>query len=227
MDGNLFGYRSQVNYFPNNDTTVSVLVNRGLTENDFKAELVIEAYNASIANRLNLSDDLAINGTEADDYLTGTSNNDITNGFEGNDIITGKKSPDAIDGGTRNDLLDGGKGKDYLFGKEGNDNLYGGRNDDFLNGGVGNDLLEGGKGSDFLIGSDRFVLSEKGTDTITDFTESEDLIELPETISFANLKIIQGQGDNTINTLTNFESETLAILNGIEAIEISLFDFAV
>ena len=169
MDGSLFGYRSQVNYFPNNDTTVSILVNRGLTENDFRSELVIEAYNASIADTLNLSDDSAINGTEADDYLTGTSNNDIINGFRGNDIIVGKEKPDAIDGGTGNDLIDGGKGKDYLFGKEGHDNLDGGQNDDFLNGGVGDDLIEGGKGSDFVVGSD-------GKDTI-DGGEGDDLID--------------------------------------------------
>ena len=169
MDGNLFGYRSQVNYFPSNDTSVSILINRGLTENDFKSELVIEAYNASIANTLNLSGDLAIDGTQADDYLTGTSNNDIINGFEGNDIVVGRERPDAIDGGTGNDLIEGGKGSDYLFGKQGHDNLYGGRNDDFLNGGVGNDLIEGGKGSDFLIGSD-------GRDTING-GEGDDLID--------------------------------------------------
>lgn len=320
MDGNLFGYRSQVNYFPSNDTTVSILVNRGLTQNNFRTELVNEAYQASIANTLGFSDNSAINGTETDDYLTGTSHNDIINGGEGDDIIMGKKSPDALDGGAGDDLLEGGKGKDYLFGKEGRDNLYGGKNDDFLNGGVGDDLLEGGKGSDFLIGSDgrdtidggkgddlidggkgndlikdtqgnnafygndgddllfagkgddllygdagsdrmianagndllfggmgddelngglgddtltggrgsdRFVLSKEGINTITDFTESKDLIELPKTISFSDLEIIQGQGDNAIDTLINFESKTLAVLNNIEAIEISLSDFVV
>ena len=329
MDGNLFGYRSQVNYFPSNDTTVSILVNRGLTQNDFRIELINEAYQASIANTFGFSDDSAINGTETDDYLVGTSHNDIINGEKGDDIIIGKKSPDALDGGEGNDLLKGGRGNDYLFGKEGNDNLYGGKNDDFLNGGVGDDLLEGGRGSDFLIGSDgrdtidggkgddlmdggtgndlikdtqgnnafygndgndllfagkgndilygnagsdriiantgndllfggmgddelsggigddnlfgeggndtltggwggdRFVLFGEGTDTITDFTGSQDLIELPETISFADLMIIQGQGDNAVDALINFESKTLAILNNVEATEISLSDFAV
>ena len=169
MDGNLFGYRSRVDYFPSNNTTVSILINRSLTGNDFKTELVMEAYNASIANTLNFSNDSAISGAEADDYLTGTSSNDIVNGFEGNDIIISKKSPDALDGGRGNDLLEGGKGNDYLFGKEGHDNLYGGQNDDFLNGGVGNDLLEGGKGSDFVVGGD-------GRDTI-DGGEGDDLMD--------------------------------------------------
>lgn len=158
MDGSQFGYRSQVDYFPSDDTTISILTNRGLLGNP-KTELVIEAYKASIANTLGLNDSNAINGTETDNYLTGTSNNDVINGRDGDDFLIGKKGSDALDGGKGDDFLFAGMGNDYLFGKEGDDNLFGGRNDDFLNGGLGNDLLRGGKGSDFLIGGD-------GKDTI-------------------------------------------------------------
>ena len=153
MDGSQFGYVSQVDYFQDSDTTISILANRGLLGNP-KTELVIEAYKASIANTLWLNNSSAINGTVSNNYLTGTSTNDVINGQNGNDILLGKKGLDALDGGKGDDLLLAGADNDYLFGKEGNDFLSGGKDDDFLNGGVGEDLLQGGKGSDFLVGAD-------------------------------------------------------------------------
>ena len=41
---------------------------------------------------------------------------------------------------------------------------------------------------------------------------------------FRNLEIVRGQEDNADNTLVNFESETLAILNDIDAANISQSD---
>ena len=153
MDGSQFGYVSQVDYFQDSDTTISILANRGLLGNS-QTELVIEAYKASIANTLGLSDGSAIDGTETDNYLTGTSNNDLINGRDGNDILVGRKGLDALDGGKGDDFLSAGAGNDYLFGKEGDDFLAGGKDDDFLNGGIGEDLLQGDKGSDYLVGAD-------------------------------------------------------------------------
>lgn len=313
MDGSLFGYKSQVDYFPNNDITVSIVLNRGLIGSAL-TPLVIEAYKASIANTLELNNGSEINGAEDNDYLAGSSNNDVINGQDGDDIIIGKKGLDAIDGGESNDFLFGGEDNDYLFGKTGNDNLDGGKDDDFLNGGVGEDLLQGGKGSDFLVGGngqdtilggkdndvlaggagndvvrdvqgnnffygnqgddllfagkgndalygdagsdrlfanggndqllggdgndsfsggkgndtltggegdDRFALSLQGTDIISDFTQGEDLLELPKEISFTDLEITQGQQENAAHTLIAFNSQTIAVLNNINYADIS------
>lgn len=323
MGGAGFGYKSEVDYFVNKNTTISVLVNQNsflsaLNQSSSRAELILQAYKASIANTLGFNDRLAINGNLANNYLKGTLNNDIINGFEGNDLIIGKQGKDALDGGIGNDLLFGGKGDDYLFGKEGQDILYGGKDNDFLNGGAGKDILIGGKGRDSLIGGegkdtiiggkdndalsggagndilidtsgnnslfgndgddflkagkgedilygdvgsdrifggfgddrlfggegndtligssgknilvggkgrDRFILSLKGTNTITDFTSGEDFLKLPESISFDRLEIIQGQAENAANTLINFGSKTLAVLNNINSAEISPSDF--
>ncbi|MDJ0595638.1 MAG: serine hydrolase [Pleurocapsa sp. MO_226.B13] len=148
MTGSIFGYKSDVDYWLNSDTTISVLLN----ERSLRSDLVRLAYKASIANTLGLNDGSVIDGTEAEDYLIGTLTNDVINGLAGNDILIGKKGLDALDGGEGNDLIEGGKGNDVLFGKEGNDSLYGGKDDDFLNGGEGDDFLEGGKGRDSLIG---------------------------------------------------------------------------
>ncbi len=148
MTGGIFGYTSEVDYFLNSDTTISILVNEGSP----RSGLVRLAYKASIANTLGLNDGSVIDGTEAEDYLIGTLTNDVINGLAGNDILIGKKGLDAIDGGEGNDFIRGGKDNDVLFGKEGNDNLFGGNDDDFLNGGEGDDFLQGGKGNDVLIG---------------------------------------------------------------------------
>ena len=160
MAGRNYGYLSEVGYFLNSDTTISILVN----QDSPRAGLVMNAYTAEIANTLGLNDDSAINGTEADDYKLGTSNNDVINGLEGDDIIIGKKGLDAIDGGMGDDFLSGGEGDDVLFGKDGNDILDGGQDNDFLNGGIGDDLLKGGKGNDALIGGDGQDILKGGKD---------------------------------------------------------------
>ena len=158
--GDLPGYKSQLDYFLNSDTTISVLVNRKASlASDARPTLLLQAYKASIANTLGLDDGSAINGAGSDDYLRGSSDNEVLNGLEGDDIIFGQKGLDALDGGRGDDFLDGGEGNDYVFGEVGDDTLYGGRDNDFLNGGGGDDLLDGGKGDDSLIGGD-------GKDTI-------------------------------------------------------------
>ena len=333
--GGFPGYEMWVNYFSDSDTTISVLINRSGSERE---DLFYRAYQASIANTLELDNNSAIHGTEVNDHLAGTSNNDIINGLEGDDTLIGKEGLDALDGGVGNDRIEGDRGDDILFGKEGADSLYGGADNDFVNGGIdndhlygeagddslvgsdghdtlnggadndvldggtgndeltdtegnntlygndGDDLLFAGMGNDFLYGdagndvlhsdggndqlfggvgddeldgrqgddnliggegddtitgwsgndtlagdagSDRFILSLDGTDFITDFIQGEDAIALPENISFGDLEIIQGQGDNANNTLVNFESETIAVLNDLNSTEISQSDFVV
>jgi Ca2+-binding RTX toxin-like protein len=152
--GSIPGYRSDVNYFPGDDTTIAVLTN-GSSEFDdlLKFGLFTRAFSAALANTLELADTSAINGTENDDLLTGTRESDIINGLEGNDTLLGEDGVDALDGGRGNDSLNGGKDRDVLFGKEGNDLLDGGEDNDLINGGIGNDDLKGSTGADSLLGS--------------------------------------------------------------------------
>ena len=70
-----------------------------------------------------------------------------------------------------------GSGDDNLFGAQGDDTLLGGAGSDNLRGGLGNDVLTGGEGADLF----RFSAAEfsgPSLDQITDFTISEDSIEL-------------------------------------------------
>lgn len=148
-----------------------------------------------------------IRGTAEVDNLTGTSGDDYINGFKGDDTLKGLSSDDLLRGGTGNETLFSGKGRDLLLGGYGSDTLFGQK---------GSDLLTGGRGSDL------FVLStNQGTDTITDFNLSQqDRIELAGGLSFGQLAIAQGSGSNANNTIISALGEDLAILTGVQAIDI-------
>lgn len=63
-------------------------------------------------------------------------------------------------------------GDSVLFGYAGNDTLVGGMGNDYLYGGAGNDWMTGGAGSDYFA----FDNNNFGSDTITDFSLSQDMI---------------------------------------------------
>lgn len=69
------------------------------------------------------------------------------------------------------DEIHGYNGTDVLNGDAGDDSLFGDGGNDRLDGGEGNDELTGGNGQDTFIFND-------GHDTITDFSHSNDTIEL-------------------------------------------------
>ena len=130
-------------------------------------------------------------GGPGNDRLFGGHHNDTLFGNEGNDWLNGGLGDDLIGGGEGNDVLIGFSGNDSLVGGEGNDRLRAGPGDDGLVGGPGNDTLQGASGNDSLNGSegddsfygnagaDVFVFSlANGHDTIRDFTDGVDLIDL-------------------------------------------------
>jgi Tol biopolymer transport system component len=141
-----------------------------------------------------------INGTPGNDNLTGTSGNDIINGSEGDDVLTGLRANDVLNGGDGNDILSGGKGFDTL------------------NGGLGNDNLVGGAGNDvFVLGAGL------GVDTISDFTNSQDIIQLINGLTFGQLSISPGTNGTLIRLATS--GEVLASLTGVAPNLIGSEDF--
>jgi Ca2+-binding RTX toxin-like protein len=141
-----------------------------------------------------------INGTPGNDNLTGTSGNDIINGSEGDDVLTGVRANDVLNGGDGNDILSGGKGSDTL------------------NGGLGNDNLAGGAGNDvFVLGAGL------GVDTVSDFTNSQDTIQLINGLTFGQLSISPGT-NGTLITLAS-SGEVLASLTGVAPNLIGSEDF--
>jgi Ca2+-binding RTX toxin-like protein len=142
----------------------------------------------------------AINGTPGNDNLTGTNGNDNINGFDGDDALTGLRS---------NDILVGGGGSD---------NLSGGKGFDTLNGGLGNDILVGGAGNDlFVLGAGL------GVDTISDFTNSQDTLQLINGLTFGQLSISPGTNGTLIRAASS--GEVLASLTGVAPNLIGSEDF--
>ncbi len=131
-----------------------------------------------------------INGTSSDDNLTGTSGNDTINGLEDDDVLRGLRGNDILNGDDDNDVLVGGKGFDTL------------------NGGLGDDNLLGGAGNDVFILGAGF-----GVDTISDFGNGQDTIQLINGLTFGQLSIFTGTNGTLIGIAKS--DEVLAVLTGV------------
>ena len=150
-------------------------------------------------------------GNGGDDEISAGDDNDRIVSGTGNDTLRGEGGNDNLRAGSGIDSLEGGGGTDFLFGDSDDDELLGGDDNDFLRGGSGNDFLDGGDGVDDLrgnagddalfggIGADRlyggsgadaFVYTSAAQstlgniDTIFDFRQGEDVIDLEGFIGF-------------------------------------------
>ncbi|MFB2968178.1 Calx-beta domain-containing protein, partial [Aerosakkonema sp. BLCC-F183] len=187
-----------------------------------------------------------VRGGRNDDIVFGDAGNDLIFGDFGSDSLCGEDGDDTIYagngsdtpvgdvaekdclcGGEGNDLLFGNGGEDKLNGDEGDDTLYGGKHNDSLTGGAGKDWLSGDLGNDMLRGgseSDRFFFSPGyGTDTILDFEDNIDLLELGGNLSYSELTIKEGSGETFISITKT--GEILVTLKGISANLIDRQDF--
>ncbi|MEG4280507.1 calcium-binding protein [Microcoleus sp. MON1_C1] len=131
------------------------------------------------------------------------------NGTNGNDILTGTNG---------NDIINGLRGNDIFTGGGGNDNLSGGKGFDTLNGGLGSDILVGGAGNDvFVLGAGL------GVDTISDFANGQDTLQLINGLNFRQLSILPAT-DGTLIRLAS-GGEVLASLTGVALNLIGSEDF--
>ncbi len=156
-----------------------------------------------------------IGGGDGDDVLTDNYGRNELRGGMGNDILTvgngsagstlkGGAGDDMLTSGAGSDVLYGGSGYDTLIGGRGDDALYGDRGRDVLNGGEGDDIIDGGRSNDTLtggLGADIFVFHalDKGDDTITDFEDGIDRIEISG-LSFDALHFAEVDGGVLISS---------------------------
>ena len=140
------------------------------------------------------------NATSGADTITGTANDDTIDGLGGDDAISGLGGNDTLEGGAGDDTLDGGAG------------------DDVLSGGAGDDTLTGGTGADtFVYGSAR------GDDTIADFEDGVDLIDMRGAgVRFADLTITADGSDTLVKSFYHAFSLRLT---GIAPSAITAADF--
>ena len=163
-------------------------------------------------------------GGNGKDELFGGKGKDTLNGGNGNDGLYGGDGKDELEGGNGNDTLKGQKGNDTLYGKEdddhllggnGNDGLYAGYGQDKLNGGNGDDYLRGGGGADILSGgsgADTFYFqSGEGPDTIKDFEDGVDHIEIGDGANGMKGLTFTKSGNDVVVTFADVEITVLNI----------------
>ena len=189
--------------------------------------------------------DDTLSGNSAANRLYGGSGNDELHGNGGNDVLEGDTGADRLDGGPGMDtasyslsyesvtvklgegLIEGGPADGDVFvsieGVEGSnvDDVLGGDDGaNQLSGGLGDDILEGGEGADQFI----FDWSN-GDDTILDFTDNEDLIDLTAIgLSGFDALILSSDSDGVTIHMTTSGGGTI-LLEGFDIANLDAGDF--
>ena len=175
-----------------------------------------------------------IDALGGDDTVFGGGGDDSIRGGEGRDSLLGDAGDDTIFGDAGNDWIVGGAGDDELYGGADNDKLVAGSGTDELFGGAGADSLNGGLGDDTLTGgadADTFYFNGAfGTDTITDFTDGEDAIDLTAMTGitgFGDLTI-SADGTDAVIDLTSQGGGTIRLegfdVNDLDADDFNFYD---
>ncbi|MCI5043195.1 MAG: hypothetical protein MRY72_00735, partial [Aquisalinus sp.] len=107
-----------------------------------------------------------VGGDAEGDVLTDIEN---LTGSDFNDVLTGNDLTNILDGAGGDDLLVGGAGDDVIFGGSGLDQLTDG---------LGSDMLTGGADADVFIITEEVDGEISVTDTITDFEDNVDTLDL-------------------------------------------------
>jgi hypothetical protein len=159
-----------------------------------------------------------LTGTRDDNTHTVTQG-DLDQAYDTAVWYTTPFDPDS-NGVAQNDTLTGGGGIDRLYGFDGNDVLGGAGGSDFLDGGHGNDTLTGGAGADTF-----YFASGDGLDTVTDFTQGTDVIDLHNygIASFADLQPFMTQSGS--DTLIAFDAQDHITLTGVTMTTLTSGDF--
>lgn len=163
-----------------------------------------------------------VEGTDGDDFVIGGTGGETYRTGGGDDIVLAEEGDDTVYGGDGHDLVHGGEGDDVIEGGAGHDMLIGGEGSDTLIGGEGSDLLIGGAGADTFV-----FLPDHGNDTIADFSDGEDLIDLSAftgIAGFGDLSIAQ-QGENVQIDLSAHGGGTIT-LNNFSLEDLDAADFA-
>jgi len=188
---------------------------------------------------LSIDSGLLVVGSLGVDSLQAGALNDVLVGNSGHDLLSGYAGDDSLFAGAGDDIVNGAAGNDYLWGEAGLDMLDGGAGDDQLSGGDGDDLLLGGSGADSLdggggddtltggAGADSFVFTSGfGLDTITDFTQGDDLLVFTG-LGFADFEALMDVAEVVFvggHTTMSLGDDTLVVI-GLSAEEFGASDF--
>ena len=176
------------------------------------------------------------------DVSSSGGSNDYIDGGDDDDFIMSGSNGDRVQGGAGNDTIDGGTSRDELFGGDGNDTIYGGMYGgapgDTIDGGAGNDVLHsawglsadtltGGAGDDtFVIHRTEAINTSGYDDTITDFTNGEDIIDLSDfsdSLDFASLQDVMSQSGSDVRI--ELDDDRTLLLQSVSLADLDAGDF--
>ncbi len=202
VNGLVLGGMGDDTYFVDDDTTVLV---EQVGEGSDQVQAWVSWTLGAEFEVLSLRGGQDINGTGSfkADVLDGNSGDNTLRGLGGKDFLYGNEGDDRLVGNRGNDALAGGSGDDILRGGLGNDTLSGEDGNDVLIGGMGKDTLAGGDGSDaFRFDKIAHSPNTGKRDTIADFTQGEDLIDLsgiiPGPLAFIGTSAFGGTGQGEV-----------------------------
>ena len=131
-------------------------------------------------------------GTDGSDILIDGGNDTRIVGMGGNDVIIAGEGVDRIEGGA---------GSDVLMAEEG---------DDIIDGGADDDTMWGGSGADTFV-----FQAGHGTDTIKDFEDGEDRIDLTAFTGISGISdlTITADGTTAVIDLTSYGGGIIELEN--------------
>ena len=189
------------------DFAVDFVGEHAFTEDDFDERFIIAGTDKS-DTLSGTEDDDVIYGLGKNDVISALGGDDDIFGGEGNDTIDGGNGFNSLFGGAGSDTLllrdadggsaEGGIGNDLLIGTdvgfsstlrgdEGNDTLqagasggsmFGGEGNDTMISGAGRNQMSGGDGEDLFVFGDKWSSSGTSRDTISDFDDGVEKIDL-------------------------------------------------
>ncbi|MDE4306464.1 hypothetical protein PXK30_22870, partial [Phaeobacter gallaeciensis] len=117
-----------------------------------------------------------------------------------------------------NDIFVGSTSGETILGLAGDDTIDGSGGDDRIEGGAGNDSLTGGNGADTFVFD-----AATGSDTVSDFTDESDLIEIettgmPDGTGFANL-VLTDMGSDLYVSFADPSITTVIKINNLSSAE--------
>ena len=139
--------------------------------------------------------------------------------FRVNQTLEGNEDNNFLYGDTGDDTFYGNAGNDKMWGYAGNDTLYGDHKPPTTWTDGGADTLDGGAGDDVMwggAGDDEFVFQGgHGNDTIKDFTDGEDLIDLTQISGISGFDdlTITADGTTAVIDLTAHGGGTIRLGN--------------
>jgi len=196
-------------------------------------------------------------GGEGDDTISGGAGNDALVGGLGADVLDGGEgfdnvgyvyatsgvtvdlansanntgeafgdtfnSVEMVQGSLFDDTITGDTGNNWLYGYDGNDTVNGGAGADVIFGNDGSDILSGGTGADTFY----FLASDTGTDTVTDFEDDVDLLNLQFTDFTSTQQVLDAASSSGADTVIDLGAGNSIVLQNFAFSNFNETDFLV